>query len=166
MKLYLFVGATIVIIIICLLYDMKTNKKIKEQEGEIKSYQVKLKQYEDRLSTLQLNNIVKTITIFKPSGERVVTKIIDKSSKQVTEEKKATEHMEGQYMMVNKTRAQEGGSSLKYIIGLSNLQLLSQNVQSYPVIVGLSYAPFSVFLDVPIKKDFYKNLTLNVTFSF
>lgn len=139
-------------------------------------YEQQISAYKTELSSVQLNNIVQTIIEYKPNGERVVTKTVDKTMKKSQENKVAT-NSEVKIADVKsdvkiEAKSEEisivNSSSPHYMLGVGNLQLFSSQISDYSVLAGIKipFLPIYTFLSVPVTKDFYKLTTLNAVYNF
>ena len=153
----------------------------KEHTDELVTMQKKLahsiEMNQKLLTVSERNNIVKTVTVYKANGERVVSKVVDRSMKKVVTEESTTKkqintevnssrHMVGETVAENKSISRV--SSYQYIIGLSGLQLLNgatKLADSLNIDAGLRIANLPIFVttQAPIKSDFYKNLSFGIS---
>ncbi len=123
----------------------------------------------------QKNNIVKTITVYKPSGEKTVTRLVNRSVILKKETKKAAEmgfyrldsSMEGSVKEEEK-EIMKSSSSLHYIVGVTVLQPLSKNLADYSLTGGMRIfsTPFFLTTSIPMITDFYKKTAIGISISF
>jgi hypothetical protein len=175
------VCGSLVLLIISIYYNSIKSKKllIESHRQEISTitekYESQIKAYEAKLSSIQQNNIVKIVTVYKPGGERIVTKIIDKTVKTTQETQIATDSriniadITGKTFIADSMRLSESSNSSNNImLGVTNLQSTSMSVVDHPILAGVKipYTPIYTFLTVPLTSDFYKHTIISAAINF
>lgn len=128
-------------------------------------YELKLKDYQNTIQNLQMNNIVSSKTVYLPSGEKIVTRVVDKTMRQSKIENRATQVVEDRDVDSERIITKVGdfekrstGSSIHhYKLGLVDMQPLKidsvNSLTEGQVLVGVRLFDLPIWLDVssPIK---------------
>lgn len=146
-------------------------------------HQMQIVQIEDKYNKMikdyrdseQRNNIVQTVTVYKPSGEKTVTRVVNRTITVKKEEKQATETRfyrldKNEENSVRETKREIVKSSLKdhYIVGVTSLQPLTTNLSDYSLTGGIRLFSTPIYLtaSIPLSTDFYKKTAIGLSISF
>lgn len=142
------------------------NEKIVELNDK---YEKSISSYKEQLSNLQKNNITTSKTVYLTSGEKIVTKTVDRTITSTEINKRATEEIitgeiNSKTYEVNTSSSMqfEKSSSLaNYKIGITGLQYTDfKDFSGLKISSGLRIlsTPLFVTLQVPTTSNFYKNI--------
>lgn len=178
------ISICVVLFLISLLFktnrdSIKTESIIQQKNTEItnltQKYEKEIATYKSQLQSIQNNNIVKTVVVYKTNGERIETKIVDRTVKKSNEIVSAVDNKQSLSKNLINTKIYENNkiditepTQYHYLVGLMNLQSNSPNLADHPLLIGVKipYTSIYTFLTVPLTNNFYKNTTLNLAINF
>jgi len=148
---------------------IETETLTKSHHEEIDTLTQKLTEANTQIASMQQNNITSVKTVYLPSGERIVTKVVDKS----TEEKRVTQSVQKSDVINSSVSSSTSevyqrkvvDNSLPYFkIGLTGLQPLGDNNLAITGGVRIFSLPLFATLQVPINN--YRNLQIGCEIEF